>query len=225
MLYDETVHDTADTAYLVTGSGNVPKNVYIKQSDFHIVIEPKGNNSDRYLIQDVVKKYAKQPPMRVSSSNRVFKTVLINNIDKLSYYGQTSLRRTLEKYSDTCRFIMWSRSLSKVIEPLRSRCYCFRIKAPTRNQIIHILLKIAAKEGIDLDMEEFTKIAVKSGGNIKKAIWSMDQHRAKLLTVRDKGMNTIRNKWINRFSCPLNMCLHLQEANKSIKSPETHKLI
>lgn len=168
MIYNEQVHKTNTAIYNVSGSGNTVTEVPIKQSNYHIVIEPNNNNFDRYLIQDVVKEYAKRVPLGVFQKNRIFKTVLINNIDNMSYYAQTSLRRTMEIYSGTCRFIMWSRSLSQVIDPLRSRCYCFKVRSPTDGELLELLLKVSFKENIKLSLTQYDNILYKSGGDIKK---------------------------------------------------------
>lgn len=171
MLYDTDVHDLNDLIYKVSGSGNTVTDVTIKQSNYHIVIEPNNNNFDRYLIQDVVKEYAMRVPLNVLTSRKTFKTVLINNVDNLSYYAQTSLRRTMEKFSGTCRFIMWCRSLSRVIDPIRSRCYTFRINAPKDGDLLDMIAHIAFKESIPLTLKDYTKIICYSNGNIKKALW------------------------------------------------------
>jgi len=181
LLYDKSVNNTIDTEYNVTGSGNNVKTVLIKQSNYHIVIEPNNTNFDRYLIQDVVKEYAKRIPLNVFASKKNFKIVLINNIDNLSYYAQTSLRRTLEKYSNTCRFIMWSESLSKVITPLKSRCYCLKIEGPNKSQLIEIIETVCKKENIEMTMKKKQEIIDKSENNIKKTLW--------LLQLYNLGIN------------------------------------
>ena len=48
MLYDKDVHTLNDSIYRVSGSGNTTTDVVIKQSNYHIVIEPNNNNFDRY---------------------------------------------------------------------------------------------------------------------------------------------------------------------------------
>ena len=171
MLYDKDVHILNDSVYRVSGSGNSTTDVVIKQSNYHIVIEPNNNNFDRYLIQDVVKEYAKKIPLNVFTSQKTFKTVLINNVDNLSYYAQTSLRRTMEKFSGTCRFIMWCRSLSRVIDPLRSRCYTFRINSPDDGEMLEMIANISYRESMKLSLTDYTKIINLSNGNIKKALW------------------------------------------------------
>jgi replication factor C subunit 3/5 len=174
MLYDETVHNTDDSMYKVSGSGNNETNVIVKQSNYHIVIEPNNNNFDRYLIQEVVQEYAKRMPLNIFSVKKVFKTVLINNVDNLSYYAQTALRRMMEKYSDTCRFILWCRSLSKVIEPLNSRCLSIRIPSPSDAQIFQHIYKISIEENIKLDITDYTKIIDMANGNIKTSLWLLE---------------------------------------------------
>ena len=196
LLYDRHVTQTDDTLYTVVGSGNKPTEVMVKQSNYHIVIEPNNNNFDRYLIQDIVKEYAKRIPLNVYKVNRVFKTVLINNLDSMSYYAQTSLRRTMEKYSGTCRFVMWCRSLSQVIEPLISRCVCIRVDSPNNNELFGYLYNIAANEKINLQINDYHDIIRYANGNIKKAIWQLELIRNKLNkeTIYEETINQIINK-------------------------------
>jgi replication factor C subunit 3/5 len=179
MVYDKYVHTLSDAIYAVTGSGNTVTQVTIKQSNYHIVIEPNNNNFDRYLIQDIVKEYAQRAPLDIFTKKKHFNTVLINNIDNLSYYAQTSLRRTMEIYSSTCRFIMWCSSLSKVIEPLRSRCYCFRVPAPTDDDMFGYLLEITQKENIQLDLKQRNNIIKLAQGNIKTVLWLLELTKLK----------------------------------------------
>lgn len=179
MIYDEQVMKLNDSLYPVSGSGNNSTLVNIKQSDYHMEVVPNNNNFDRYLIQDVVKAYAKRVPLDRYKIDRPFKVVLIHNVDNLSYYAQTSLRRTMEKYSGTCRFIMWSRSLSKVIDPLISRCYCFRVESPTRNDLLTMTIDICYKEKINIELSEIVDILQRSGRNTKLALWLLECYTLK----------------------------------------------
>lgn len=178
MLYDSSIRNVEDTLYKVSGSGNNEIDVLIKQSNYHIVIEPNNNNFDRYLIQDIVQEYAKRIPLNVFKCKKVFKTVLINNVDNLSYYAQTALRRMMEKYSDTCRFILWCRSLSRVIEPLNSRCLSIRISSPSDEELFAHIYKVSINEGLTLTLDEFTTILDYANGNIKSALWMIELRKA-----------------------------------------------
>lgn len=68
---------------------------------------------------------------------RVFKVVLLMEVDRLSRQAQAALRRTMEKYTATCRLILCCNSASKVIEPVRSRCLGIRVAAPTHEDVSH----------------------------------------------------------------------------------------
>lgn len=174
MIFDKTVNNTKNVSYKVNGSGNKITIEKVKQSDYHIIIDPKNNNFDRYLIHDIVKEYAKRRTLNIFQTNRVFKVVQINNLDDLAYCAQTSLRRTMERYNDKCRFIMWCKSLSNVIKPLQSRCICLRIPAPTDSELFIHILQISIKENIKLEKKQYEQIINNSNGNIKKALWDLE---------------------------------------------------
>lgn len=173
-IYDPSVSILSEIVYNVNGSGNTTADILIKQSPYHIIIEPNNNNFDRYLIQDIVKKYAQQLPMDVFATSKTFKVVLINNADNLSYYAQMSLRRTMEKYSKTCRFLMICNSYSKLFDPLRSRCVCIRVPSPTRVDIMRTVMKISNREKYKLSLNNLCDILTNSNGNIKHAIWLLE---------------------------------------------------
>lgn len=179
MLFDKDVHKVDDSVYTVIGSGNKATPVTVKQSNYHIVIEPNNNNFDRYLIQDIVKEYARKMPMSIFKTKKIFKIVLINNVDNLTYYAQTSLRRTMEKYSSICRFIMCCTCSSRVIEPLISRCIFFTINSPTNDQLFSYIYEISKKEEIYIDIEDYTCILDSAEGNIKDALWLLELYRFK----------------------------------------------
>jgi replication factor C subunit 3/5 len=191
-MYDKDVHKYEDCIYKVVGSGNKITEVVVKQSNYHIIIEPNNNNFDRYLIQYIVKEYAKREPLDVFNTKKSFKTVLINYVDNLSYYAQTSLRRTMEKYSSTCRFIMACHSLSQVIEPLKSRCMCIRISSPSYTELFKRMLHICAYENVNLSLEQYTKILNQSKGNIKKILWNIQLIQAGL-SYDNMYINTIKD--------------------------------
>lgn len=174
-VFGNEVNDTIDRIYTINGSGNKVTNMTIKQSPYHIVIEPNNNNFDKYLIQNIVKEYAKWIPISdVFGGNKQFKIVLINNVDNLTYYAQMSLRRTMEKNSRTCRFLMVCNAISKLIDPLKSRCICVRIPAPTEEEIIQTIIETSIHEKYNISLDELYKIMHYSDGHIKHTMLALD---------------------------------------------------
>jgi replication factor C subunit 3/5 len=192
-IFDKSIYNLDDSKYNVISSGNIDNEVIVKQSDHHIIIEPGNNNFDRYLIQDIVKEYARRYPLCIFESSREFKMVQINHLDNLSYYAQTSLRRTIEKYSKTCRFIMWCYSLSKVIEPLRSRCLCIHVPTQTEEELIKWTFNIASLEKIKLNFNILTDIVESSNGNLKDILWKLDmfQYCGRITNCYQTALNSL----------------------------------
>jgi len=199
MIFDDSIYKLDDSKYTIMSSGNNESEVIIKQSDHHIIIEPNNTNFDRYLIQEIVKEYAKKYPLCIFEKSRKFKAVQINYLDNLSYYAQTSLRRTIEKYSKTCRFIMWCYSLSKVIEPLRSRCLCIHIPTQTDEQLYKWMYNICCLEKIKIKPNIIESILNKSNGNLKSILWKLDLYRYnnKIYNSYEEGINKIINEIIS----------------------------
>jgi len=214
MVFDNSIYKLDDSKYTIMSSGNNESEVIIKQSDHHIIIEPNNTNFDRYLIQEIVKEYAKKYPLCIFEKSRKFKAVQINYLDNLSYYAQTSLRRTIEKYSKTCRFIMWCYSLSKVIEPLRSRCLCIHIPTQTDDQLYKWIYNICCLEKIKIKSSIIESILNESNGNLKSILWKLDLYRYnnKIYNSYEEGINrivseiiSIKNNKLIEPSYPINI--------------------
>ena len=126
-VYGKNEVKLKNVEYTINGYGNTKTKITIKQSRYHIVIEPNSNGFDRYLIQEIIQDYAKTELLSILKYKKRFKVVVVNKIDNLSYYAQASLRRTMEKYVKSCKFIFICDQLSKVNEPIRSRCLLVRI--------------------------------------------------------------------------------------------------
>lgn len=194
MIYGKSIYNMDDVTYNVPSSGNTDKDVIVKQSDHHIVIEPNNNNFDRYLVRHIIVEYSKRKPLNIfeGKKQKQFKVVQINNLEELSEKAQTSLRRTIEKYSKTCRFVMWTRSLSKVIKPLRSRCPCFHVPTIENTELIKWAYRVSRENGIKISLLKLHQIVESSNGNLKTILWKMDLYK-----YTGKIINTYEEKIIN----------------------------
>jgi replication factor C subunit 3/5 len=111
-----------------------------------------------------------------------FKTVVLVEVDRLSRQAQAALRRTMEKYTRTCRLVLVCNSLSKVLEPVRSRCLLVRVASPSADDIVRVLRAAAAREGLGLPAELAARIAAESSRNARRALLMLEasaaQHRS-----------------------------------------------
>lgn len=176
-IYGKQGVELKEVEYTVSGYSNTKTKIMIKQSKHHIIIEPNSNGFDKYLIQEIIQDYAKSELLNILKNRKLFKVVIINKIDNLSYYAQASLRRTMEKYSNSCKFILISDQLSKIIEPIRSRCLMIRVPLPSNEQILETLLHICKKENLNIPWIKLKEIMDNSDNKVNHAIWLLEMYK------------------------------------------------
>ena len=172
-IYDSDVNCLTKCTYSVSGS-SAKKDVEILQSNYHIIIEPTSTNHDKYILQEIIKQYAMHKTFNFFKTQRNFKTIVILNIENLANNSQAALRRTMELYAKTCRFIMVCNNLSKIFDPLKSRCRIFCVPLATSTDINNIITHISIMENILISNVEKQNIINYSEGKLKKAIWMLD---------------------------------------------------
>ena len=97
-----------------------------------------------------------------------FKIVYLDESDSLTKEAQQALRRTMENYAATCRFILSNNYSSKIIEPIQSRCAVFRFR-PLSEAEMHVLVeRIAKSEGITIDEPAKKSLVQASEGDCRK---------------------------------------------------------
>jgi len=177
MIYGEGISKLYTTACNIPGSGNKTKKELIQNSIHHIIINPTSTNFDRYLVHEIVKRYAGSGTIELTKNpNSKFKTIQISNLDKLSHSAQTSLRRMIEVNASICRFIMWCDNLSNVIGPLKSRCVCIRIPRPSPPEMFGYLVYTALRKHFSPDHKVLIDIIKYSECNIRTALWCLHAH-------------------------------------------------
>lgn len=137
-------------------------------SNYHYQIDPSMHGVyDRLIMQGFIKDILQNKPI---CAEIPYHSIIIENADKLTLEAQQSLRRTLEKNMDNCRFIFIVDQESNLIEPLMSRCALFRLAAPTHDEIKDILKDICAKENIEYLPEQLQQIVNYAKRNLSTAI-------------------------------------------------------
>jgi len=99
-----------------------------------------------------------------------FKIIFLDEADALTADAQNALRRTMENYSEVCRFFLSCNYSSKIIEPIQSRCAVFRFKPIKDDDIKKRLSFIAEQEKIGVDKNSLEAITNLANGDIRKAI-------------------------------------------------------
>lgn len=84
----------------------------------------------------------------MAASEVPYKIVVLNHADQLSGAAQSALRRTMEKYSSTCRMILVAESASKVLPAVRSLCLEVRVPLESEETVSSTLCAVAAKGGL-----------------------------------------------------------------------------
>ncbi len=110
------------------------------------------NASDERGI-DVVRVKVKDFARTKSIGNIPFKLIYLDESDALTKEAQQALRRTMENYTQTCRFILSCNYSSKIIDPIQSRCAIFRFKPLSEEEINLVIDKVAQQEGLKLSHE------------------------------------------------------------------------
>jgi replication factor C small subunit len=107
---------------------------------------------------------------RTISLGNTFKIIFLDEADSLTKDAQNALRRTMENYSNTARFILSVNYSSKIIAPIQSRTAVFRFSPLTEQQVVAFLEKIAKSEKIKIDDKALNAIFYISEGDMRKAI-------------------------------------------------------
>ncbi len=108
------------------------------------------NASDERGI-DIIRNKVKDFARTRSIGNVPFKIIFLDEADALTKEAQQALRRTMENYTQTCRFILSANYSSKIIDPIQSRCTIFRFKPLEKEEVFEIIDKIAKEEKLKID--------------------------------------------------------------------------
>ncbi len=127
------------------------------------------NASDERGI-DVVRQKVKDFARTKAIQNIPFKVIFLDEADALTKEAQQALRRTMENYSNTCRFIMSCNYSSRIIDPIQSRCVVLRFKLLEKKDIIEVIKRIANKEKLNLTDSSLEILYEGSEGDCRRAI-------------------------------------------------------
>jgi replication factor C small subunit len=119
------------------------------------------------VIREKVKFFARTAAI---SSVVPFKILIMDEADSLTSAAQHALRRTMERYTRTCRFCLIGNYSENIIEPIQSRCSIFRFSPLSEDDIKTWIQTIASREEVNLMEEGLDAVYQASRGDMRKAI-------------------------------------------------------
>ena len=116
------------------------------------------------VVRETVKTFA-----RTKSIGEVsFKVLILDEADNMTGDAQQALRRTMERYTETARFILIANYSGKIIEPIQSRCAPFRFTYLPREHAKNWIMRIASSEGLTLKDDGLEAVLEISGGDLRR---------------------------------------------------------
>src|SRR5207247_3648622 len=99
-----------------------------------------------------------------------FQILVLDEADNMTGDAQGALRRTMENYTNTCRFILCCNYSGRIIEPIQSRCALFRFTSLPEEKVVENLHRIAKNEGLKFTETGLKSIVEVGEGELRKSI-------------------------------------------------------
>ncbi|KAJ8669735.1 hypothetical protein QAD02_000994 [Eretmocerus hayati] len=159
------------------------------------------------VVRDKVKTFAQLTASTKTSDGKScppFKIIILDEADSMTHAAQSALRRTMEKQSRTTRFCLICNYVSRIIEPLTSRCTKFRFKPLGEEKIIERLESICGEEELKADKGVLKTVVDASGGDLRRAITYLQsvtrlKGRGAEVTIEDvlEVSGIVPTKWLD----------------------------
>ena len=134
--------------------------------------------------RDMINRVLKESASYAAVSGE-YKTILLDNAEDVREDFQQALRRIMEQHHRTTQFIVATRQPTKLIPPIRSRCFPVSFRSPTTAETVAVLERIVEAEAVDYDDDGLEFVAGYAGGNLREAILAAQT------TVEDAGELTM----------------------------------
>jgi replication factor C subunit 2/4 len=128
------------------------------------------------VVRTKVKNFAQLTASNITPDGKPcppFKIIILDEADAMTHAAQAALRRTMEKETRTTRFCLVCNYVSRIIEPITSRCTKFRFIPLHDEKIIERLKSICEQEKVEIEEEALKSIVETSGGDMRKAITTL----------------------------------------------------
>jgi replication factor C subunit 2/4 len=149
--------------------------------------DERGISIVREKVKDFARMQLTNPPAgyRARYPCPPFKIIILDEADSMTQDAQSALRRTMETYSKITRFCLICNYVTRIIDPLASRCSKFRFKSLDQGNAKRRVEEIAEKEGVRLEDGAVDALIKCSEGDLRKAITYL-QSAARLVGAIEK---------------------------------------
>ena len=112
---------------------------------------------------------------RTASPDRAvsFKIIFLDEADSLTTDAQAALRRTMEKYAGTCRFVLSCNYSSKIMDPIQSRCAVFRFRPYGKEDMKKLVRRVATSEKIEVTPDGLDALLYVAQGDMRRVVNTM----------------------------------------------------
>ncbi len=118
------------------------------------------------VIRTTVKDFAKAIPEK----GIPFRILILDEADNMTQDAQQALRRTMEKYTQNCRFVLICNYSNKIIPPIQSRCAIFRFALLSNDQVRTQLEYVAKQESVKFTKEGLEALVYVANGDCRQGI-------------------------------------------------------
>lgn len=150
------------------------------------------NSSDERgidTIRDKIKLFAQS-----LSTNEFQRCIFMDEFDGCTRQAQDSLRNLMETYSDNCFFIFSCNDVSKIIEPIRSRCVSVNFERPPKADILAKLSRIVSLEKVDCQEDDLEYLLDRNYPDIRSMITTLQT-----VKLEKKNLTTYLQECLDKF--------------------------
>lgn len=140
---------------------------------------------------DVIRNQIKEFAKLKSLANIPYKVICLDEADSLTKDAQQALRRTMEKYSNSCRFILACNEISKILDPIQSRCVIFKFKGLSQDALVALLDKVETDETLTFEEGSKQYLAEISKGDVRKLLNTLQAAASINFNITIDGINEI----------------------------------
>jgi len=132
---------------------------------FRPFLQGRSDMAKRDMINHVLKESASYAPV-----SGAYKTVVLDNAEAIREDFQQALRRMMERYHRTTQFAIVTRQPTKLIPPIRSRCFPVPMRSPTQAEVVGVLEGIVEAEDAEYDPDGLEYVAGYADGDLRESI-------------------------------------------------------